>query len=132
MDRPTWNWTFHGFEGPTGDRPVSNWIALLPDEARDELVDSLVYMQKRPNSEWAAEHFKSLEDALSEIRFRTSTHTYRIYGYFGPKGCHQTYTFLVGTEKKVSNQRDAKRLAKTRRGQIERGEARTYPFTFQE
>src|SRR5271165_611571 len=108
MERQAWNWAFLGFETLAGSRPVRDWINALSEDARDELVDILVYMQKRPNNEWPAEHFKSLEDGLSEVRFKSATHKHRIYGYFGPTWCKQAYTFLVGTDKKVSNQRDAK------------------------
>jgi phage-related protein len=125
--REQWDWTFLGFETPARNRPVRDWIGALPEAARDELVDVLLQFQVRPNGQWAAEHFKPLEDGISEIRFRTATHRYRVYGCFG--GQQQTYIMLHGTDKKVSNQRDAKRLAKDRMGQLQRREAGTHPFT---
>lgn len=123
-ERTQWNWAFLGFETPAGNRPIRDWINALPDDARDELVDVLLQMQVRPNTEWPAEHFKPLEDGISEIRWQTATHKYRIYGIFGE---NQTYIMLVATDKKVSNQKNAKQLAKNRRGQLQTG-ARTHAF----
>jgi putative component of toxin-antitoxin plasmid stabilization module len=125
QERKQWNWTFLGFETAAGNKPIRDWINALLQDARDELVDVLLQLQVRPNTEWAAEHFKPLEDGLSEIRFKTATHKYRIYGCFGES---LTYIMLVATDKKVSNQKDAKRLAKDRRGQLQGGKARTHPF----
>jgi putative component of toxin-antitoxin plasmid stabilization module len=122
-----YDWTFRDFETPVGNRPVRDWIYALSEEARDELVDILIYMRIRPHYEWAPEHFKPLEDGISEIRFRDGDSICRIYGYFGP---HQSYTFLVGAEKKVKNDRDSKKLAKSRRDQVERREARVHAFSF--
>ena len=130
MERQQWDWSFYGFETSLGNRPVRDWIVGLPLDALDELVDVLVYMQKRPNSEWSPENFKPLEDGLSEIRFSDESQTYRIYGYFGPH--RQAYTFLVGKDKKVSNDKSGKNLAKTRRGQLQRNEARIHLFSFEE
>jgi putative component of toxin-antitoxin plasmid stabilization module len=127
-----YDWTFRGFETPVGNRPVRDWINALSEEARDELVDILIYMKFRPHNEWAPEHFKPLEDGISEIRFRDGGSVCRMYGYFGPQWFVQSYTFLVGAEKKVKNDRDSKKLAKSRRDQVERREARVHVFSFQE
>lgn len=129
-ERRQYDWTFYGFETPVGNRPVRDWINALSEDARDELVDILIYMRLRPHNEWAPEHFKPLEDGLSEIRFRDGSSICRIYGYFGPQWFAQSYTFLVGAEKKVKNDRDSKKLAKSRRDQVERREARVYAFRF--
>jgi hypothetical protein len=131
-ERQSYNWTFYGFETAGKNRPVSDWINALSPDAKDELVDMLLYMRIRPPNEWGAEHFKPLEEGLSEIRFKDSDAVCRIYGHFGPVSCFQSYTMLVGAEKKVSNDRDSKKLAKTRRGQLERNEARIYKFDFEE
>jgi hypothetical protein len=126
MHHEQWHWTFFGFETSGGNHPVRDWINGLSDDARDELVDVLVYMQVRPNSEWSPENFKPLEDGLSEIRFESESHWYRIYGCFGPN--RQEYTFLHGTTKKVRNDKRGKKLAKTRRDQLQRREARVHEF----
>ena len=131
-DRQNYCWSFHGFETPARNRPVSDWINELSIDTRDELIDLFLYMRIRPPNEWGAEHFKPLEDGLSEIRFRDRDDVCRIYGYFGPPLFFQSYTMLVGAAKKVQNDRDSKKLAKTRRGQIDRKEARTHPFRFEE
>jgi hypothetical protein len=119
-EREQFDWTFRGFETPLGNKPVRNWIMALSDSGRYELIDIVLYMKIRPPHEWAAEHFKPLEDGLSEIRFRDGGSTCRIYG------------FLVGAEKKVKNDRDSKQLAKSRRDQLERREAGFHAFSFEE
>jgi hypothetical protein len=113
----------------TNNRPVRDWINGLDEDARDELVDILSYMQVRPNSEWHPENFTAIETQLSEIRFGTADHWYRIYGFFWPG--RRDYTFLNGTEKKVRNDREGKRLAKERRDRLLRGEASIHPFAIQ-
>jgi hypothetical protein len=131
-ERKQYDWTFYGFETPLGNRPVRDWITALSEDGCDDLIDIVLYMRIRPPNEWAAEHFKPLEDGISEIRFRDSGSVCRIYGYFGPTWYSQSYTLLVGAEKKVKNDRDSKQLAKSRRDQLERREARVHPFRFEE
>ncbi len=131
-ERQNYDWSFYGFQTPARNRPVSDWINALSDQARDELVDMFLYMKIRPSNEWGAEHFKPLEDGLSEIRFRDGDAVCRIYGYFGPSLPVQSYTMLVGAAKRVLNDYDSKKLAKVRRGQIERREAGIHPFSFEE
>src|SRR5262249_44309570 len=123
-------WTFYGYQTPAGNRPVSEWIAGLPQEAIDEFVDVVSYLQIRPNHEWPPEYFKPLEDRISKVRFSNQDHWYRIYGCFGPH--REGYIFLLGTDKKVRNQRHAKNLSRERRDQIERGEARVYELRIEE
>lgn len=130
-ERKQYDWTFRGFETPVGNRPVLDWINTLAAEARYELIDIVIYMKVRPHNEWAPEHFKPLEDGISEIRFRDGDSVYRIYGYFGPSWHLQSYTFLVGAEKKVKNDRDSKKLARSRRDQVERKQATIHDFSFE-
>ncbi len=130
-ERKQYDWTFCGFETPVGNRPIKDWIWELSDEGREELIDVVLYMKIRPPNEWAGDNFKPLDDGISEVRFRDSDFVYRIYGYFGPSWQVQSYTFLVGAEKKVKNDRHSKRLAKTRRDQLERREARVHSFGFE-
>ena len=131
-ERRDYCWTFYGCETAGRNRPVSDWINALSVDAKDYLIDILLYMRIRPPNEWAAEHFKPLEQGLSEIRFKDGDAVCRIYGHFGPVSYFQSYTMLVGAEKKISNDRDSKKLAKTRRGQLERNEARVYALHFEE
>jgi hypothetical protein len=132
QERKQFDWTFRGFETPVGNRPVRDWILALSEDGREELIDIVLYMRIRPPHEWAAEYFKPLEDGISEIRFRDLDSVCRIYGYFGPTRYFQSYTLLVGAEKKVKNDRDSKQLAKSRRDQLERGEAGSHTFSFKE
>src|SRR6266851_2175929 len=128
-ERQEFDWKFHGFETATGNRPVADWIKFeCPEDGRDELVDILVYMRVRPHSEWDGKHFKPLNDGISEIRFNSSDKILRIYGYFGPTWFVQSYVFLVANEKKVKNDRDAKKLARSRRDEIERRRSGFHPF----
>ena len=129
--RELWNWTFRGYEtSPHGNRLVQEWFDSLPEEAKDEARDVLGYLQHRPISEWRRPTFAPLEDGISEIRFKASKVRYRIYGYFGPTGFRQSYTFLHGTDKKVSNDKQGKHAAKGRMGDIERALARIHEFEF--
>ena len=130
MNHEQWHWTFHGFQTAADNRPVRDWINGLPEDARDELVDILGYMQVRPNSEWPSpENFKPIENGLSEIRFSTGDHWYRIYGFFWPG--RRDYTFLHGTEKKVKNDKEGKKLAKQRKDKLLRGDAGIHPFAIE-
>jgi len=131
-ERRQYDWTFRGYETPARNRPVSDWLKELSADGLDELIDIVLYMRVRPPNEWDPENFKPLEDGISEIRFRDGDFVCRIYGYFGPTWLLQSYTFLVGAEKKVKNDRDSKKLAKTRRDQVERRETSVYPFGFEE
>lgn len=128
-----WNWTFRGYETvPQGNRPVQEWYDRLPVEAKDQVADVLGYLQHLPVAEWKRPTFAPLEDKISEIRFKANQVKYRIYGYFGPTGFRQSYTFLHGTDKKVSNDKRGKKTAKDRMDEIERGIARTHEFEFED
>lgn len=131
-ERRQYDWTFRAYQTPAGNKPVVDWIMALSPDGRDELVDIILYMRLRPQNEWAAEHFKPLEDGISEIRFRDGDLVCRIYGYFGPTWHVQSYALLVGAEKKVKNDRDSKELAKSRRDQIERRQAGFHSISFKE
>jgi|SRR6266851_5539879 len=144
MRSEQWCWTFYGFQTQVGNKPVRDWINGLPHDAIDgsglfcktahypidELLDVLAYMQVRPNVEWhSPQNFKPLEAGLSEIRFSTEDHWYRIYGIFWPIG-RAKYTFLHGTDKKVKNDKDGKKLANDRRDQLRRRQASIHEFSF--
>src|ERR1700728_3215799 len=117
-ERQQFEWTFRGFQTPLGGRPVSDWIKGLSQEAVDDLVDIVLYMRVRPQYEWDGEHFQPVEDGISEVRFYDAAFTHRVYGYFGPAWLKQNYTFLVGSSKKVKNDKASKLLARSRRDQI--------------
>jgi hypothetical protein len=132
IPRVEYDWTFRGFETPAGNRPVADWIRGLSEDALDELFDILRYMKIRPHHEWDAEHFRPLDDGISELRFHDANSICRIYGYFGPTWFRQSYTFLIGSAKKVKNDVDSKSLARTRRDHIEATESGFHPFSFEE
>jgi phage-related protein len=125
-----WNWSFLGYEAPSGNRPVQEWFDGLADEVKDEARDAIGYLQHSSIQQWSRPHFEKLEDGISEVRFRVSNVRYRIYGYFATE-VRQSYTFLHGTHKKVSNDRKGKKTAKDRMGEIGRKEARTHKFEFE-
>lgn len=126
-----WNWSFRGYETLRGNNPVQDWFDGPSEDAQDEACDTIGYLQHSPITLWVPPRFKRLRDGLSEIRFQLVRVRYRIYGYFGPAASVRTYTFLHGTDKKVSNDRDGKKLANDRRGEIDRDAARTHPFNFE-
>jgi Phage derived protein Gp49-like (DUF891) len=126
-----WNWAFRGYQTAVDGQPVQDWFDDLPEDAQDEARAAIGYLQHLPIRLWGPPTFKHLGNSLSEIRFRLLTVRYRIYGYFGPKGYVRTYTFLHGTDKKVSNDRDGKELASDRLGKIERNRASTHAFMFE-
>jgi hypothetical protein len=131
-DIEIWNWTFRGFETLVGNRRVvQDWFDGLPENASNEAKDTIGYLQHTPIHQWKSPHFEKLEEGLSEVRFRLGKVRYRIYGYFGPAGYRQSYTFLHGTDKKVSNDLSGKNTAKDRMAQIARREASFHEFEFE-
>jgi len=81
---------------------------------------------------WVRPEFSLLRDGLSEIRCKVNVRKkeIRIYGFFHPPSRRYSYTFLVGKEKKVSNDRDGIVEAGTRMRMITREEATTHVFKF--
>jgi hypothetical protein len=130
-ERKVWSWTFWGFETARGNRLVQEWYDEQPDGVRDEALDTIGYLQHSSISEWKRPRFDSLEDGISEIRFKAEGKTYRIYGCFWPEGSRQFYTFLHATDKKVSNDTHGKGIAKDNFGKLRRKEATTHQFEFE-
>jgi hypothetical protein len=128
-----WKWRFRGYVTPAGNKPVQDWFTSLPDEdAKDDARDTFGMLQQVSNALWRRPAFDQLDDGISEIRFDGTSGTYRLYGYFGPRGERQSYTLLHGVPKKRRRDPDAKRLASKRRDQIERKETSTHEFEFYE
>lgn len=134
-----WRWTFRGYESALEGRPVQAWFHRLSEDAKDEIVDLLNFLEKVTDKLWRKPEFDPLEGAggISEIRpqdipieidGKLEIATYRIYGYFGPG--EGVYTFLHGTNKDVKNDGRGKRIARDRMRQHERGEATTHEFEF--
>jgi hypothetical protein len=132
MANELWNWRFFGIQWLGGGKPVQEWFNQLPEEARDEARDSVGYLQHLPIASWKKPKFDPLKgEEVSEVRFETDSHTYRIYGYYGPsEQGRQVYTFLFGHDKKVRNDAKGKREATRRKGLIERRHASVHKFEF--
>jgi hypothetical protein len=132
MPYEAWNWRFFGFMWLTGSRPVQEWFDLLSDDAKYEARDTFGYLQHLPLASWKKPKFDLLKgEEVSEVRFETETHVYRIYGYYGPsKLGRQVYTLLYGHDKKLGNDAKGKREATKRRKAIGRGDAKVHEFEF--
>jgi len=134
-----WIWAFRGFQSKLDGEPVQVWFDNLPEEAKDEIVDLLNFLQKITDRLWRKPEFDRLDGAggISELRPSDTriemegeliNATFRIYGYFAPN--EREYTFLHGVRKVVRNDRQGKRVAADRLRQIDRGEATTHQFKF--
>jgi hypothetical protein len=132
MSYEQWNWRFFGFQWLNGHRAVQDWFDELPEDAKEEARDTFAYLQHLPLTLWKKPKFDLLKGAeVSEVRFDTETHTYRIYGYYGPEGMgRQVYTLLYGHDKKTGNDAKGKREAGKRRGYVDRREASVHEFKF--
>jgi len=139
-DGTEWRWQFLGFESEEEGRPVQSWYNGLPDDAKEEISDLLGYLEKMTSTLWRLPEFDPLngEGGISELRPRNvvletggevEEITYRLYGFFGPKPL-KAYTLLHGARKNEKNDRDGKRIAKWRLGQLEGGRARVHEFEF--
>jgi len=127
-----WNWRFFGLEWLNGNRPVQDWFDGLPVEAKDEARDTFGYLEHSPITAWKKPKFDPLRgEEVSEVRFGTETHTYRIYGCYGPDYLgRQVFSLLYGHDKKTGNDREGKREATKRRRLVERREAVVHAFEF--
>jgi hypothetical protein len=127
-----WNWRFFAIEWLDGNRPVQSWFDDLPDDAKEEARDTIRILRNLPPHLWKKPQHDPLSgEEVTEIRFETASHYYRIYGHFGgPPGERQVYTFLYGTDKRVRNDTSGKREATKRKGFITRKEARIHGFKF--
>lgn len=125
-------WKFYGYVTPAGRRSVQDWFDHeLEADDRDEIIDILVYLSKLPRHLWAVPHFKALHADVSEIRINVNKlkKIHRIYGCFWPDA--GSYTFLIGKNKKVDNDRRGKQEAEKRLRQLRRKEADIHEFSFE-
>lgn len=136
-------WSFYGYETPARGRIVQDWFDALLSEEKDEVIDTLGYLQRLPLRLWGEPEFKPLGGGLSEIRFKVSclNEIVRIYGFFWPElpkekdrqpgvKYYPSYTFLNGKDKKVKNDRAGKEEARRRMRLVERKVARVHAFKF--
>src|SRR6266853_5318967 len=98
-----WRWQFFGFESAAEGQPVQLWFDDLPEDVKDEIRDLIRYLEKLTNNLWRKPEFDGLrgEQDISELRpcnvsveidGSIETATYRIYGFFGPRGQKGSYT----------------------------------------
>jgi hypothetical protein len=116
---------------PGWGRDVQHWFDALLDDERDEAKDTLVYLQVQPRHLWNKPEFEAFDADISEVRFKVLKKVFRIYGAFWPEGRRLSYTFLLGKNKKRSNDQDGKREAEKRLKRLRSGEANVHEFEFE-
>jgi hypothetical protein len=133
MTEETISWTFYGYTTPAGGQDVQEWFDGLLDEEQDEVRDVLGYLQKLRRELWKEPKFEPLDQGISEIKFKVNMldRIYRIYGAFWPEGKRYSYTFLIGKNKKVDNDRRGKKEAVERLKKLRRKEATVHEFEFE-
>jgi hypothetical protein len=130
--QPIITWVFHGYVTPAGNPTVQKWFNDLEDEEKDAVKDVLIYLRVSPRHWWTKPQFDSFDPDLSEIRITVNVlkRIYRVYGTFWPKSARYSYTFLIGKNKKVDNDRRGKREAIDRLRELRTGEASVKQFEF--
>src|SRR5437879_6324538 len=98
-------WDFFGYQTPAEGKPVQEWYDELSQEAKNEATDVIAYLQVLPRHQWTKPEFEAFDADISEIRFKVGSlkKVYQIYGTFWPATRRYAYTFLVGKEKKIKN-----------------------------
>jgi hypothetical protein len=132
MVSDTVSWNFYGYMTRAEGRTVQEWFDALSEDEQDETRDTIGYLQHVRLDQWKYPQFEHLGEGLSEIRFRVSSLnlTVRIYGTFWPVGKRFSYTFLLGGNKKVTNDKLGKKEARRRKGLLEKGESTVHEFKF--
>jgi hypothetical protein len=129
-------WTFYGYVTPAGSLDVQDWFMSLLPEERDEAKDVLGYLQQLPSHLWVKPDFEKLDHDISEIRFKVNVlhvqRIYRVYGAFWPEKRRHSYTFLIGKDKKVDNDRRGKNEAIKRLKELRSRKATIRKFEFEE
>ena len=123
-------WTFYGYRTPAEGDPVQEWFDALNEDERDEAIDVITYLKVLPRQHWGLPKFEAFDSEISEIRFTVNSpkRIFRIYGTFWPKTHRNAYTFLVGKDKKVSNDKRGKKLATARLKKLLSREAGAHGF----
>jgi hypothetical protein len=127
---------FLGIDVDGEGQVVQDWFNALVLEAREEILNLVLHLERLPMGLWRRPDFDPLdgEGGISELRPRDvrsaqGNVVYRIYGLKGYPDS-RSYTFLHGTDKDVKNDIEGKGFAKRRAGQLARREARTHKFDF--
>jgi len=126
-------WIFRGYCTPAGNWDVQDWFDGLPWESKDEIRDTIAYLEHLPGAQWRGPEFKGLGEGLSEIRCKVTElgQVLRIYGTHGPY--KSTYTLLLGTAaKKVRNDAKATNEARKRLARVNAKTVGTHEFRFSE
>ena len=112
----------------TGTKSQTFWIMSATRQEGRGLTRSMIPLRGEGGiSEIKVENISYERDGkLVEV-------TYRIYGFFGPKGHKHAYTFLHAWEKSAKNDRLGKKIAKGRLDELRRGgpEAGVRKFDFE-
>ena len=118
-------WSFFAFS-PV----VQKWFDGLEIESKDEIRDTLSYIGNVESHLWG-KNFEALGDGLSEIKVRVSSLNkwIRLYGYFYPR--RHEYTICHANEKKTSNAKHDKKLARDRKSDIDRNRGLIDVFNFE-
>jgi hypothetical protein len=126
-------WRFYGYQTPALGRDVQEWFDSLLEVEREEALDVAAYLQLTPRHLWGKPHFEPFDADISEIRFKVGVlkRIYRIYGAFWPEGKRYCYTFLLGKNKKVDNDRRGRNEAIERLKRLRRREATVHEFEFE-
>jgi hypothetical protein len=127
---------FHGIDVRSEGRVVQEWFNGLMLEAREEILNLVLHLERLPMGLWQRPDFATLqgEEPISElrpkdVRCEEGIFFYRIYGLKGYSGSN-SYTFLHGTDKEAKNDIEGKGIAKWRVEQLVRKEAQTHKFDF--
>ena len=55
-----WNWQFYGLQWANGNKPVQEWFDGLPEDAKEELRDTIRHLQHLPYHLWKKPQFDRL------------------------------------------------------------------------
>jgi hypothetical protein len=127
---------FYGIDVKNEGRVVQDWFDQLGIEAKSEILNLFLHLQRLPMGRWRRPEYDPLdgEGGISELRAdEVSTDDgvafYRIYGWKRyPES--NSYTFLHGTDKDEKNDVVGKESAKRRATQLFGGEAHPHRFDF--
>ncbi|HYI93532.1 MAG TPA: type II toxin-antitoxin system RelE/ParE family toxin [Bryobacteraceae bacterium] len=98
---------------------VQKWINSLPDDVRDELEDVISYLRFLEREAWVRPQFETLDKGLCEIRWKSASGNYRLYGYFGP--ARRQFSGYSGSQKKKNKDVDTEKQAQSRKNLFDRG-----------
>jgi len=127
-------WVSYGYMTPNRRSDVQERFDALSEDEKDEARDVLAYLKHMPRHLWCSPAFEILDHDISEVRFKVNVlhvqRVYRIYGAFWPERKLYSFTFLIGKNKKVDNDRKGKKEAIDRLRRLRSREATIYEFKF--